>query len=64
LLSILKFAQPCELSRNTNQPIDSVGCAVRTNSLKMVRAAHPTVFLRYDLRLRADYFANQSQALS
>jgi hypothetical protein len=34
------------ISRSTMQPIDSVGCAVRTMRHHSVRTAHPTVFLQ------------------
>jgi hypothetical protein len=50
------------LSRNTMQAIDSVGCAACTMQPQTVRAAHPTVFLRDDLRSRPDYFANPTYA--
>jgi len=55
------------LTRNATQPIDSVGCAVRTDlcpegavylgARSMVRTAHPTGFLQCDFRQRADYLA-------
>jgi len=38
-------------SRNTLQLVDSVGYAVRTIWRQTVRAAHPNVFLKRDLRL-------------
>ncbi len=40
------------------QAIDSAGCAART--IRPERRARRTVFLRRDLRLRADDFANQT----
>jgi hypothetical protein len=49
-----------QLSRNTMRTIDSLRGAVRIDLPPTVRMAHPTEFLRHDLQLRADYFANQT----